>query len=92
MILRIVKLPIRVNEHASFVTFFNEINDTIRSFEGCLEVNAYPEQNGEFYFTVSKWNSEKHLAAYRNSTFFKSTWRKTKKLFEGKAEAWSLMV
>jgi hypothetical protein len=70
---------------------FHKIKDSIASFDGCLEVNAYPDESGLFCFTVSKWEEAADLEAYRNSPFFKETWTETKKLFSGKAEAWSLM-
>jgi heme-degrading monooxygenase HmoA len=41
-------------------------------------------------FTVSIWESEDDLNAYRNSELFENTWAKTKVLFNDKPEAWSL--
>jgi heme-degrading monooxygenase HmoA len=41
-------------------------------------------------FTLSIWDDETALEAYRQSELFQTTWAKTKVLFAEKAEAWSV--
>jgi len=41
-------------------------------------------------FTFSRWKNEASLENYRQSELFIETWRKTKALFDQKAEAWSV--
>ncbi len=43
-------------------------------------------------FTLSYWDDEAALEAYRQSELFQSTWAKTKVFFAGKAEAWTVEV
>jgi heme-degrading monooxygenase HmoA len=43
----------------------------------------------ESYFTLSIWQSEAALSAYRKSDLFVKTWKKTKQLFSKPAQAWS---
>lgn len=41
-------------------------------------------------YTFSLWESDDHLQAYRNSELFLAVWPRTKALFAGKAEAFSM--
>jgi heme-degrading monooxygenase HmoA len=41
------------------------------------------------YFTVSDWESEKALNAYRDSALFAEIWPTVKPWFSAKAEAWT---
>jgi quinol monooxygenase YgiN len=45
----------------------------------------------EILFTYSTWVNMEQLEAYRQSALFRETWQKTKILFSGKPEAWSLV-
>jgi quinol monooxygenase YgiN len=91
MIIRIVKMsfePEKVNE---FLEIFNSSKQLIRNFEGCrhLELlNDIDQKN--IFFTYSYWEQEGHLENYRNSELFAGVWFRTKKLFNAKAEAWSV--
>jgi heme-degrading monooxygenase HmoA len=72
---------------------FEHSKDRIRTFPGCrhmelLQHTAQPH----VLFTLSYWDDEAALDRYRNSELFQSTWAKTKALFAGKAEAWSVTV
>jgi len=48
--------------------------------------------NPNVLFTLSHWENEDALNAYRASELFADTWKKTKALFAEKAEAWSTEV
>lgn len=91
MIVRIVKLEFKTENIVSFENIFNESKHFIRNFEGCNFLELYQDKkNPNLFFTYSYWTSENALKAYRNSDFFIKVWAKTKPLFDGKAEAWTV--
>lgn len=74
-----------------FLKIFDQVKDKITSFSGCEKLELLHDVNNpQTFFTYSIWDSEKSLEKYRFSELFKSTWAKTKILFAGKAEAWSV--
>jgi (4S)-4-hydroxy-5-phosphonooxypentane-2,3-dione isomerase len=93
MLKRIVKLTFREEAIPEFLAIFEESKSKIRAFEGCrhLELLRNVNQPNEL-FTLSFWENEAALDRYRQSEFFKITWEKTKVLFAGKPEAWSVAV
>ena len=91
MLIRIVKLTFKEENISSFEALFEETKESIRNFEGCLFLELYQDKkHPNIFFTYSKWEEEMYLEAYRNSEFFASVWARTKKLFEGRPEAWSV--
>lgn len=91
MLVRVVKMVFREEETDNFITFFNERKEQIRNFEGCLHLELWQDDNHKnIFFTYSRWRDESALTHYRNSAFFRETWRQTKQLFSAKAEAWSV--
>jgi heme-degrading monooxygenase HmoA len=90
MIYRVVTLHIRPDETRFFEDFFRRQKAHIEGFAGCqraqlLRDTAQPAT----YYTLSEWNSEDDLNAYRASDFFAETWRITKSLFDDRAGAFS---
>jgi heme-degrading monooxygenase HmoA len=80
--------PDKVND---FETVFNEMQNNIRSFEGCRELKLMKSTaHDNVYFTISSWDSEAHLNRYRESEFFSAVWSRAKALFADKPEAYSL--
>ena len=75
----------------TFIQIFEENAHAIRSTEGCqyLELLRGADTPATF-FTISIWESQHALDAYRDSPLFKETWSRTKQLFEAKPMAWSL--
>jgi quinol monooxygenase YgiN len=80
----------RENEVENFLKVFNDSKDKIRNFEGCLQLKLLKHKDSAILFTYSQWENEFALENYRNSELFISTWKKTKILFEKKAEAWTV--
>ena len=75
----------------SFKQIFSLTSSLISSFDGCGGVELLQDAGNErIFFTLSKWESEAHLNAYRSSVLFQTTWAKVKPLFSEKAEAWTL--
>jgi quinol monooxygenase YgiN len=91
MIKRIVKMSFHPDKTKDFIRIFNESKDLILASEGCyyVELLKFEEQPGIF-FTLSLWEDQMSLEKYRKSKIFEDTWRRTKALFNGQPEAWSL--
>lgn len=93
MIKRIVKMTFREEAVPDFLTIFEESKTKIRAFEGCNHLELLRDlTRPNVLFTLSFWENEAALDRYRQSELFKNTWKKTKALFEEKAEAWSVQV
>ena len=91
MFTRIVKMEFKEEEISSFLANFETVKTSIRNFPGCLHLKLLRDKKGgAVYFTYSKWEGEIKLEAYRNSSFFKTVWGKTKELFLDKPQAWSV--
>lgn len=91
MITRIVKMTIQANNIKDFENIFYDSESLILAFKGCKSVKLLKDLNNEcVLFTLSLWNSEEDLNAYRKSSLFITTWSRVKPLFAQKAEAWSL--
>jgi quinol monooxygenase YgiN len=94
MIKRIVKMTFRPEAAEVFLRdVFEPSKARIRAFEGCRHMELLRHSSRpEVLFTLSHWESEAALEAYRQSALFRDTWAKTKALFAEKAEAWSLEI
>ena len=92
MIIRLVKMKFNQNHRSDFVSLFNERKEKIEGQEGCHSVRLFNDIKDEnVFFTYSVWNSEGDLNTYRHSDFFKETWSRTKSMFDGKPNAWSVV-
>ena len=94
MIKRIVKMSFRPEAVPTFVgEVFEQSKHRIRAFPGCrhMELLQHASQPN-ILFTLSIWDSEDALDAYRQSDLFRDTWTRTKLGFAEKAEAWTVEV
>jgi len=74
-----------------FLPIFETHKNQIRNFKGCSHLELLKDKNNRLcYTTLSYWNSEEDLEAYRNSPLFKNVWRSVKPLFGDKSQAFSL--
>jgi heme-degrading monooxygenase HmoA len=90
MIHRIVTMTFRENEIDAFIEVFDSSKVHIRNFPGCLGLKLLQTTNKPYQIsTLSLWEDEEALDAYRNSELFQATWAKTKVLFAEKAVAFS---
>lgn len=88
---RLVKLTFKEDKIDDFLAIFAESNSRIRNFPGCLHLELWhSKEPSNVLFTFSLWESEEALHAYRHSALFEGVWAKTKVLFDGKPEAWSV--
>lgn len=94
MIKRIVKMTFREDVVETFLNeVFEHSKDRIRAFPGCRHMELLRQKNKpNVLFTLSFWDDEAALEAYRQSELFQTTWAKTKVLFAEKAEAWTVEV
>ena len=94
MIKRIVKMTFRPEAVQTFVDdVFEPSKSRIRAFPGCRHMELLQFiQEPNILFTLSYWDGEEDLEAYRRSELFRTTWEKTKALFADRAEAWSVVV
>ena len=91
MLVRIVKMGFEDDKIDDFIAIFEHAKEKIRSFDGCEFLELYQDKNdSSVFFTYSYWRDEAALDSYRNSKLFENTWKKTKKLFNQKPQAWSV--
>ncbi len=90
MLTRIVKMTFREDKCPEFEALFGQINEKIAKQPGCIDVKLLKEINQPgVYFTISHWDSEESLTAYRNTDLFGEVWPTVKSWMSAKAEAWS---
>jgi len=93
MIKRIVKLHFEADQIETFQALFEATKAQIRAFPGCEHLELLQDLNQpHLFFTLSYWSEEAALERYRQSELFQTTWKKTKALFAGRPEAWSVQV
>jgi heme oxygenase (mycobilin-producing) len=90
MIKRLVKLTFQADKTDEFIHIFEKSKDKIRAMSGCQHVELLRDATTpHIFFTLSLWDTEGSLDAYRQSDFFRTTWAKTKALFSDKPSAWT---
>lgn len=90
MITRLVKMTFVPEKSQDFRMFFDQIKHKIAGFDGCQQLQLLNDKHlPNVFFTYSIWKDENALENYRNSDLFAETWKKTKSMFEEKAQAWS---
>ncbi len=90
MIKRLVKLTFQADKTEEFIAIFESSKDKIRAMPGCQHVELLRDATTPtIFFTLSLWDTEGSLNAYRASDLFRTTWAKTKVLFADKPAAWT---
>lgn len=90
-IVRIVRLTFKQENLNDFRHFFRETSPRIKSFEGCMELQSFQDNElPNVVYTLSRWTSAEHLERYRQSDFFKTTWEKVSRWFDDKPQAFTL--
>lgn len=88
---RIVKLTLKPERIVEFIEKFPARQEKILTMPGCHSVELFRDKaDSRVFFTISEWDDEAALNAYRNSDFFKATWSHIKQGFDDKPQAWSL--
>ena len=92
MIVRIVKMEFKPEKVSDFLELFHRTRDQIRNFPGVEKLEFYRDASAEnVYYTLSHWRSEGDLEKYRKSELFGEVWGKTRMMFSGKAQAFSML-
>lgn len=90
MIIRIVELQFESDSASRAVKLVKDIAPKVRQSSGCLHLEILVDvRKGGHISTYSKWESEDHLNAYRDSQLFKNFWASVKPHFKVPARAWS---
>ncbi|WP_316819993.1 antibiotic biosynthesis monooxygenase family protein [Pedobacter gandavensis] len=94
MLIRLVKMQFNADFVEEFQENFKALQPQITAFKGCSSVQLLKDKNTEnqIFFTISHWEDEADLEAYRCSPLFRETWARLKPNFSTKAEAWSLLA
>lgn len=93
MIRRIVHMSFREESIEEFVSLFEESCEAIRAFPGCKELTLLQDDEDQGRFTTySLWDSVDDLEAYRKSDLFRTTWARTKVLFDDRPSARSYRI
>ena len=93
MIVRVVRLRLRPSKVQDFENVFKENQRAIEAQPGCHGVELLRDAENEYVRgTLSRWESQDHLDAYRRSVLFGQVWPLTKTFFEAPAEVWSYEV
>ena len=91
MLVRIVKMSFHEEKIPAFLENFELMKTQIRNAPGNRFLELYQDKNNKsIFFTYSYWETEDDLENYRKSELFNEVWSFTKKLFNDKAEAWSV--
>lgn len=93
MINRIVRMSFHPEKVEDFLQVFNNSKEHIATFSGCNSLSLMRDASYEnVFYTYSLWDSIDALENYRLSDLFKTTWARTKILFNDKPMAFSLEV
>lgn len=92
MIIRIVRMHFTEAGTAEFLEIFNKNKVAIRNFPGCSHLQLLKDAADDtIYTTLSHWDNEVSLEAYRKSELFGSVWGRVKTLFAERTIAFSLV-
>jgi heme-degrading monooxygenase HmoA len=91
MIIRVVRMHFTEAGVEEFLEIFQSNKVAIRNFPGCVHLELLKEADDDsVYTTLSHWNDEQSLEAYRKSELFGSVWGRVKTLFAERSQAFSL--
>lgn len=91
MVQRFVRLEIDPAKTAAFMAIFEAVKEKVRHFEGCRGLWLYNDVGSpSVFYTISLWDSDAALEAYRHSELFLDNWAQMRELFAGKATAYTM--
>ena len=90
MLLRIVKMEFDPAQVEAFDDLFARAQTRIEAMPGCRQVRLLKGHGDKpIRTTLSWWERESDLQAYRKSQLFGEVWPKTKAMFSAPPVAWS---
>jgi heme-degrading monooxygenase HmoA len=91
MVIRIVRMHFTSAGVEEFLAIFNENKLAIRNFPGCTHLQLLKDlEDDNTFTTLSHWDTQSDLDAYRKSQLFGSVWGRVKTLFAERTQAFSL--
>lgn len=91
MIQRIVSMTFSLDSLPDFLRMFEDVRNLIRDQPGCQGLELWQSvSEPAMVFTLSLWDSEEDLDRYRGTPLFRDVWTRTKAMFAGKPQAWSI--
>lgn len=91
MIRRIVRMHFPETYVPEFIRLFNERKGHILNFPGCVSLELYQDADTPgVWYTWSSWQSVEDLEHYRQSPFFRDTWKSIKPQFLVPPQAFTL--
>ena len=93
MLIRTVRMTLRPEAVPAFLDMFREARAQIRAFPGCRHLELWQDEKFPNIFTsYSHWQSAEALERYRESAFFRETWRTASAFFAAPAVAHSCVA
>lgn len=93
MLIRTVRMTLRPEAVPAFLDMFKEARAQIRAVPGCRHLELWQDERFPNIFTsYSHWQSAEALERYRESAFFRETWRTASAFFAAPAVAHSSVV
>ena len=90
VLVRLVRMTFRPGALDAFLDIFDASAPRIRAFPGCQHLELWQDPRYEGVLTTySHWTDAEALDAYRHSDLFRSTWKRTRRLFAAPPEAHS---
>lgn len=91
-LVRIVRLSFKEEHLDDFLQFYSRVQSQIAAFEGCLEVQAFRDnEQPNVIYTISRWADAACLENYRQSDLFRDIWARVSPWFDEKPQAFSLI-
>lgn len=91
MIIRVVRMHFTEVGVDEFLEVFNKNKEAIRAFPGCGHLELLKDHDEpNCYATLSYWDTQSSLDAYRKSELFEGVWGQVKSLFAERSQAFSL--
>ena len=76
---------------AEFLEIFNKHKLDIRNFPGCTHLELLKDrEDGTCFTTLSYWDNDTNLNAYRKSSISEEVWGQVKSLYSERSQAYSL--
>ncbi len=91
MIVRLVAMRFQPGQGHDFLRIFTESCDAIRAQRGCLYLSLLQSSPDDFV-TISHWQCQADLDAYRHGELFRAIWPRLKIMFREPAWAESFEI
>jgi len=92
MIVRLVFLPAKPEAFDRLAELYEEGSKVVRAQKGMRKLELFHDKEDPYTLvTISHWDSDEALQAYRHSEFFKEFWPKVRETLRSRATAQTLV-